>query len=86
MAIRILIADDHTVFRQALREFIEKEFVKAAVKSPKEISQIHIDTNEIKKRLFICNLSEPELKKFEFAQGYINKGEKNNFCRKRPHF
>lgn len=61
---------------------IEKEFLKAVIKSPRECSSILVNPKDLKYKIFICNKSKAELKGTN-ALKYIEWGEKQGF-NKRP--
>lgn len=58
--------------------FIEKQFVKEAIKSPKEAKKVNINSKDLKWHLFICNSSKSYLRKQGFLKAfeYIEYGEK----------
>ncbi len=57
--------------------YIEEEFLKPVVKSPQEIKTYRIRPEDLKLRVFLCNLSKEELKKQRkvHALKYIEWGE-----------
>ena len=65
---------------------LEKEFVQEAIKSPRELDKLYVNTSDIKQALFICNLNRTELERnYPLAFDYILTGEKEGFS-KRPFF
>ena len=79
---------NHFVVKNGLGwEFaLEKQFVREAIKSPRELDKLYVSTSDIKQALFICNLNRSELEKgYPLAFDYILTGEKEGF-NKRPFF
>ncbi|NJE08379.1 hypothetical protein E3E31_07560 [Thermococcus sp. M39] len=70
--------------------YIEEEFLRPVVKSPQEIRTYRIRPEDLKLRVFLCNLSKEELKKqgkvhaLEYIEWGENKGYQNKpTCRAR---
>jgi hypothetical protein len=68
--------DDFFYFLRKPKTKVEKEFIKKIITSPKQIENILIDANKIKTKIFACNKSKNELKKYPQALNYILWGEK----------
>ncbi|MCL4384901.1 MAG: Eco57I restriction-modification methylase domain-containing protein [Actinobacteria bacterium] len=62
--------------------FIEEEFLKPVIKSPRECKSIIINPKDLKYKVFLCNKSKQELKD-TYTLKYIEWGERQNF-HKRP--
>lgn len=58
--------------------YIEPEYLRKVIKSPKDSESIRIDSKKLKNYLFVCNKSKEELKNLEHfhALNYIEWGEK----------
>jgi hypothetical protein len=68
--------DDFFYFLRKPETEVEKEFIKKIIISPKQIENVLIDANKIKTKIFACNKSKNELKKYPQALNYILWGEK----------
>jgi hypothetical protein len=55
--------------------YIEKEFLKSVLKTPRECKSIFVNSNELKNKVFICSKTKNELKG-QKALEYIEWGEK----------
>ncbi len=71
--------------------YIEEEFLKPVVKSPQEIKKYQIELEDLKYRVFMCNLSKADLRRANkrHALRYIEWGESKWYqnrptCRSRP--
>ena len=64
--------------------YIEEEFLKPVVKSPQEIKTYRIRLEDLKLRMFLCNLSKEELKRKGkvHALRYIEWGEQRGYSKK----
>jgi hypothetical protein len=62
--------------------YIEEEFLKPVIKSPKELKTIIVKEEDLKYRVFMCHKSKNELKG-TYALEYIEWGEKQGY-HKRP--
>ena len=69
---------------QAAAEFgIETEYLLPLIKSPKESDTIHVDSEELKLRIFVCRRTKEELRKLHHygALRYIEWGEQQRYSR-----
>jgi hypothetical protein len=81
----------HVKNRAGWEGFLEEEFLKPVVKSPREIKTILIRPQDLRYKVFMCHLSKAELKKQgkPYALEYIRWGELQEYnerpsCRGRP--